>query len=51
METQAVRAEIDPSTKRYVATCPKCGHKFERSKRESAEHNLALHIGYEMCPK
>jgi uncharacterized protein with PIN domain len=51
METKIPRAAYDPATKRYVARCPKCGHKIERSKRESAEHNLAQHIGYEMCPR
>jgi uncharacterized protein with PIN domain len=48
--TEVPRAALDPATKRYVSRCPKCGYKVERSKRASAEHNMAQHIIYEMCP-
>jgi hypothetical protein len=34
---------FDPYLKRYVATCPVCGFKAVRAKRETAEWLLACH--------
>jgi peptide subunit release factor 1 (eRF1) len=41
--------EHDKVTKRYTATCPKCGWKSVKSKKDAAIHNLQIHLNYEMC--
>lgn len=32
--------------KRYRVTCEHCGYVVVRSSRESADHNMALHVNY-----
>ena len=46
MNKMKLDAVYDPVTKRYHATCPECGYKSVRAKREAALHVLAQHVVY-----
>lgn len=37
----------DATAKRWKAVCPHCGRVVARAKRESAAHNMLVHLAYE----